>query len=109
MAGVSPDLVGAHLGVEATGDRVVTHLFECLDSAYDGWRWAVTVARAPRSKIVTVDESVLLPGPESLLAPTWVPWHDRLRPGDVGIGDLLPASAETSAWSPSRCSRATTR
>jgi hypothetical protein len=43
---------------------------------------------------VTVDESVLLPGPESLLAPAWVPWQDRLRPGDVGIGDLLPAGPD---------------
>jgi hypothetical protein len=92
--GVYADAVGAHLGVEAVADRVVTHLFECLDPAYAGWRWAVTVARAPRSKVVTVDESVMLPGPEALLAPPWVPWHERLRPGDVGIGDLLPASAD---------------
>ena len=69
-AGVRPALFGAHLGVEAAGDRVVTHLFECLDPAYAGWRWAVTLARAPRSKAVTVDESVLLPGPGALLAPT---------------------------------------
>jgi Protein of unknown function (DUF3027) len=87
-------LVGEHLGVEVAGDRVVTHLFDCLDPAYEGWRWAVTVARAPRAKVVTVDESVLLPGPDALLAPPWVPWQDRLRPGDVGIGDLLPASAD---------------
>jgi hypothetical protein len=92
--GVSPDAIGAHLGVEAVGDRVVMHLFDCADPGYTGWRWAVTVARAPRSKVVTVDESVLLPGPDALLAPEWVPWHDRLRPGDVGIGDLLPASAD---------------
>jgi len=87
-------LVGEHLGVDVAGDRVVTHLFECLDPAYEGWRWAVTVARAPRAKVVTVDESVLLPGPDALLAPAWVPWHARLLPGDVGIGDLLPASAD---------------
>ncbi len=93
-AGVKPDLIGSHLGAEAAGDRVVTHLFECLDPAYAGWRWAVTLARGPRSKTVTVDESVLLPGPDALLAPAWVPWHERLRPGDVGIGDLLPASAD---------------
>lgn len=93
-SGVSADAVGEHLGVEAVADRVVTHLFECLDPAYAGWHWAVTVARAPRSKTVTVDESVLLPGPDALLAPAWVPWQDRLRPGDVGIGDLLPASAD---------------
>ena len=93
-AGVSQDAIGDHLGVEAVGDRVVTHFFECADRAYAGWRWAVTVARAPRSKTVTVDESVLLPGPDALLAPAWVPWQDRLRPGDVGIGDLLPASPD---------------
>ncbi|HEY3879790.1 MAG TPA: DUF3027 domain-containing protein [Trebonia sp.] len=92
--GMMPDSVGEHLSVEAAGDRVVTHYFDCTDPAYEGWRWAVTVTRAPRSKLVTVDESVLLPGPEALLAPAWVPWHDRLRPGDVGIGDLLPASPD---------------
>jgi hypothetical protein len=93
-AGVGPLAVGDPLGVESDGDRVVTHFFECADRAYAGWRWAVTVARAPRSRNVTVDESVLVPGPEALLAPAWVPWQDRLRPGDVGIGDLLPASPD---------------
>lgn len=93
-ARISPDLIGEHLAAEFAGDRVVMQLFDCLDPAYTGWRWAVTVARAPRSKAVTVDESVLLPGPDALLAPAWVPWQDRLRPGDVGIGDLLPASAD---------------
>ena len=38
-----PGRVGQYLGVEADGDRIVTHLFECLDPAYVGWRWAVTV------------------------------------------------------------------
>ena len=91
---MSADTVGDHVGVEAVAARVVTHYFSCTDQAYAGWRWAVTVTRAPRSKLVTVDESVLLPGPDALLAPAWVPWHDRLRPGDVGIGDLLPASPD---------------
>jgi hypothetical protein len=94
QSGVSSDTIGDHLGIEAVSDRVVTHFFDCADRAYTGWRWAVTVARAPRAKNVTVDESVLLPGSEALLAPAWVPWQDRLRPGDVGIGDLLPASPD---------------
>jgi Protein of unknown function (DUF3027) len=83
--------VGDHLGVQAEGERIVTHLFDCADPAYTGWRWAATVARAPRSKVVTASETVLLPGPGALLAPDWVPWLDRLRPGDLGVGDLLPA------------------
>jgi hypothetical protein len=89
-----PAQVGEHIGVEGEGDRTVTHLFACLDPAYGGWRWAVTVARASRAKAVTVSESLLLPGPESLLALDWVPWRDRVRPGDVGVGDLLPAHVD---------------
>ncbi len=83
--------VGEHAGVFTEAERVATHLFVCLDLAYTGWHWAVTVVRAPRAKIVTVSETVLLPGSGSLLAPAWVPWHDRLRPGDLGVGDLMPA------------------
>jgi hypothetical protein len=83
--------VGAHVGIQADGDRVVTHLFRCLDQAYQGWRWAVTLARASWSKTVTVSESVLIPGPEAILAPDWVPWRERLLPGDLGVGDILPA------------------
>jgi len=91
VAVIGPEGVGEHLGVRAEDERVVTHLFACPDPAYSGWRWAVTVVRAPRAKAVTVSESVLLPGPDALLAPDWVPWQDRLRPGDLGVGDLLPA------------------
>ncbi|MEU5211978.1 DUF3027 domain-containing protein [Streptomyces sp. NPDC020742] len=89
-----PGMVGEHLGAVADGDRVVTHLFAANDPGYRGWRWAVTVARASRAKVVTLDETALLPGPDALLAPEWVPWSERLRPGDMGPGDLLPTDAE---------------
>ena len=89
-----PGQVGEHLGIEAAGDRIVTHFFGCPDPAYQGWQWAVTVTRAARAKTVTVDDSALLPGPDAMLAPEWVPWRDRLQPGDVGVGDLLPAGAD---------------
>jgi hypothetical protein len=90
----APGLVGDHLGVEADDERLVTHLFATLDPGYRGWRWAVTLTRASRSRAVTVDEVVLLPGEDALLAPAWVPWNERLRPGDLGVGDLLPTSAD---------------
>ncbi len=83
--------VGRHLGVRAEAERVVTHAFAAELPGYRGWYWAVTVARAPRARTVTVDEVVLLPGEGALLAPDWVPWSERLRPGDLGPGDLLPA------------------
>ncbi|MEU8122003.1 DUF3027 domain-containing protein [Spirillospora sp. NPDC049024] len=92
--------VGEHLGLRAEGDRVVTHYFACLDPAYTGWRWAVTVARASRAKNVTVSECVLLPGDDALLAPPWVPWLERLRPGDLGPGDLLPTAPDDVRLAP---------
>ena len=86
--------VGEHLGHLAEDDRVTTHLFACTRVGYRGWRWAVTVARAPRQKTVTVDEVVLLPGDEAITAPEWVPWKDRIKPGDLGPGDLLPTEED---------------
>jgi hypothetical protein len=98
MAG--PAGVGEHLAMTADGDRLVTHLFRNLDPAYRGWCWAITVARASRSKHVTVSESLLLPGTEAILAPDWVPWRERLRPGDLGPGDLLPAAPDDARLVP---------
>ena len=92
MAGAAA--VGEHLGVAADGERVVTHFFACLDPGYRGWQWAVTVARASRSRTVTVSETLLVPGPEAILAPPWVPWRERVRPGDLGAGDILPAAPD---------------
>jgi Protein of unknown function (DUF3027) len=92
--------VGDHLGIEAEADRVVTHSFAALSRGYQGWRWAVTVARAPRSRHVTVDEVVLLPGAGALLAPPWLPWSERLRPGDLGVGDLLPTAPDDDRLAP---------
>ncbi|MGH8879103.1 MAG: DUF3027 domain-containing protein [Stackebrandtia sp.] len=82
--------VGEYLTSEPEAERVVTHFFDSTLPGYRGWRWAVVVTRAPRSRTVTVSEAALLPGPDALKAPEWVPWAERLRAGDVGVGDLLP-------------------
>ena len=37
---------------------------------------------------------MLLPGDAALLAPAWVPWEERVRPGDLSPGDLLPARVD---------------
>lgn len=91
---IEEDHVGEYLGATAEADRVVTHLFECTLPEYRGWRWAVTVTRVARTKHVTICETVVLPGSDSLLAPTWVPWNERLQPGDLGVGDLLPTAED---------------
>ena len=90
---VGGDSVGAHRGVRAEAERVVTHTFAADLPGYSGWYWAVAVARASRAKVATVDEVVLLPGTDALLAPAWLPWSERLRPGDLAPGDFLPTPA----------------
>ena len=85
-----PITVGEYLAVVPNAERLVTHLFDCTLSGYRGWRWAVTLSRVPRSRTATVCEMELLPGEEALLAPAWVPWADRLEPGDITRSDRLP-------------------
>ncbi|MGV9830904.1 DUF3027 domain-containing protein [Rhodococcus pyridinivorans] len=81
--------VGAYLGVTREDECSATHRFASELPGYRGWQWAVVVAAAPDSDRVTVSELVLLPGPDALVAPAWVPWSERIRPGDLGPGDLL--------------------
>ena len=92
--------VGEHLGAAAEDDRVVSHFFACPHPGYRGWRWSVTVARASRARVVTVDEVVLLPGEGALASPEWVPWAERIQPGDVTPGLLMPTGADDERLEP---------
>ena len=80
---------------------MLTHTFASRLPGYVGWHWAVTLARVPGEDQVTVDEVVLLPGDQALLAPAWVPWHERLRPGDLSVGDVLPSTEDDHRLAPS--------
>lgn len=92
LAEVDAADVGEHLAADPEGDRVVTHLFDCRRPGYVGWRWSVTVVRASRQKTVTVAEIVLVPGGDAIVAPTWLPYRERIKPGDLSPGDLLPVA-----------------
>ncbi len=85
----SGDTVGDYLGVAFEDDAAATHRFLATMTGYDGWQWAVVVAAWEGAGHATVSEVVLVPGPTSLLAPQWLPWQERVRPGDLGPGDLL--------------------
>lgn len=82
--------VGEHVGATMLGDRFAMHKFECTMRGYVGWHWSVTIARAPRARVATICEVALLPSEHSILAPEWLPWSERLQPGDIGPGDVLP-------------------
>ncbi|MBT2552260.1 DUF3027 domain-containing protein [Arthrobacter sp. ISL-5] len=75
--------IGEHLAARTEGDRVVTHLFESRLPGYGGWQWYAVLTRNSRSKVITVNELGLLPSEDSILAPEWVPWAERVRPEDA--------------------------
>lgn len=87
------DAVGEHLEALVEDPGTLTHYFAATQGGYRGWRWSVTLAGGGTDDDgpVTVCEVVLLPGPDAVVAPVWLPWHERVRPGDLGVGDLLPA------------------
>ncbi len=82
--------VGDYLGATAEADRVVVHAFSCPHPGYVGWHWEVTMVRAARAKVPTVNEVVLLPGGGALRSASWVPWSQRVLPDDLEPGMLLP-------------------
>lgn len=90
VAIADPGAVGDHVGFAMDAERLGTHYFASNAKGYPDWRWAITVARAPRAKFATVCETNLVPSSTSVLAPEWVPWAERLAPGDLSAGDVLP-------------------
>lgn len=92
--------VGDHLSANRVEDRLVTHLFGCTMPGYRGWVWAVTVSRAPRGREAAVCEAHLVPADDALLAPAWIPWADRIRPGDLEPSMVLPKIEEDSRLEP---------
>ncbi|WP_343076237.1 DUF3027 domain-containing protein [Natronoglycomyces albus] len=92
--------VGEYLCAEPEAERTVTHFFECTLPGYRGWRWAVVVTRVSRARTATVCESALLPGPDALRAPAWVPWSERVEAGDVGVGEILPTEEDDDRLMP---------
>ncbi|MEO8223049.1 MAG: DUF3027 domain-containing protein, partial [Specibacter sp.] len=79
--------IGRHLGARSEGVRCVTHLFESKLPGYGGWVWFATLARVSRGKASTVNEVGMLPTNDSVLAPPWVPWSERVRPEDQQDAD----------------------
>ena len=86
--------VGDHVGAQMEGERIATQRFTCTNAGYVGWEWSVVLARPDAEAEPTVCEVVLMPGPQALVAPEWVPWSDRVQPGDLGVGDVLPTPSD---------------
>ena len=109
-AQVGADVVGEELrvvtestgpsGSSATEERVVSCYFACTQPGYPGWEWAVTVVGSDAGDGFTLDEVVLLPGEGAIVAPAWVPYRERIQPGDLSPGDILPTDEDDARLVP---------
>jgi len=81
--------IGEHVGVTGLSANVATHRFEATVPGYAGWEWNVVVACATGSDVVTINEVALVPANGALEAPDWVPYSERVLPGDLGPGDIM--------------------
>jgi len=87
-----PSQVGAFISVEFEDEnRVASYLFDADIQGYKGWRWCVTVAKVDKDAEPTVCDVVVLPGPDSLLAPDWIEYKDRILPEDIQPGVIVPS------------------
>ncbi len=86
--------VGSLLSIEADDERIATYLFEANLPGYQGWNWAVTVAKVDSQSAPTICDVVLLPGAGALLAPDWIPYSSRITAGDVGVGTIVPTALD---------------
>lgn len=68
--------VGEFLQQIDEGENVVTFLFQAKMKGYVGWAWSVSLFA--NDEDTTVSEVNLMPGDDSLVAPNWVPWAERL-------------------------------
>lgn len=101
LAEIAPaSLVGALVGVDDEGDGVYSLRFATSQPGYADWLWTVAMNRLVDEATPNVLETELLPGPDALLAPAWVPWADRLAEYEATHAegaDADDAGAETAA------------
>jgi hypothetical protein len=98
------EYVGELYSIDSDEERVVTYLFHAKLPGYNGWLWAVTAAKVDEVSAATICDVVLLPGAKALLAPNWVPYSQRIQPGDIGIGDIVPTAPDDERLTPSYAS-----
>ena len=91
------DHVGPFLDVESVGDVTVVR-FASLHPGYPGWHWSVAVVEAEPEP--TINEIWMEPGEGALQVPAWQPWSERVRPGDLGAGDVVETAPDDPRLEP---------
>jgi hypothetical protein len=81
--------IGDFLRIDEIDEAKVVR-FASSHPGYVGWQWSIAVSGVPH----TIDEVWLEPSEASLVAQRWVPWSERVQPGDLSPGDLLPTAPD---------------
>ena len=92
--------VGSLISTDSDDKHISTYLFEALLPGYFDWRWAVTVAKVDEQSSPTICDVVLLPGPNSLRAPDWIPYSARVTKEDVSAGTIVPTEIDDARLVP---------
>ena len=87
--------VGDFIGFIDEAEDVITMKFAARQKGYVGWNWHVTLFVSEDD--MTVSEVNLIPGENSLLAPDWVPWADRLADWKALQAELEAQAAAEAA------------
>lgn len=98
---VGGDEVGKALGIATDGEGLGIYRYASQVPGYRGWEWVVVLVTVPGSGVLTINEVSLQAGKHASLAPEWVPYEDRVQPGDLGPGDTLPPRRDDerlTAW-----------
>jgi len=93
------DYVGELLSIDSDDDHLASYLFSASLPGYVGWRWAVTIAKVDGGS-PTICDVVLLPGPDSILAPEWIPYSNRITADDVVAGTIVPTEPDDARLVP---------
>lgn len=81
--------VGGFVQAVDLEDNVTDFRFESRVRGYEGWQWSVTLYHDVELDHWTVNESSLVPTDKALRPPKWIPWKDRLEPGDLAVTDSI--------------------
>ena len=84
--------IGAEPSIER-GEATATVSFPSLLPGYPGWRWEVVLSDGEGGQWGVL-ETHLVPGPDALVAPDWVPWADRLEEYRRSEAERLEAEAD---------------
>jgi hypothetical protein len=93
--------VGDFVDILEDGPGLYGVQFACTLAGYVGWRWTVSVSLCQGQ--TSINDIVLLPGADAIVAPAWTPYKERVKAEDLGPGDVLPPDADdirlVPAWS----------